>query len=59
MFHPAAALHQPKYKDLIEADSKKLTTILAELNKVEQAEKTKDDTQQLTLVQCAIRDGPV
>ncbi len=50
MFHPAAALHQPKYKDLIEADFKKLPKILAELNKVEQAEKAKDDPTQLSLL---------
>lgn len=29
MFHPAAALHQPKYKELIEADFRALPQILA------------------------------
>jgi DNA polymerase len=50
MFHPAAALHQPKYKDLIEADFKKLPKILADLNRVEQAEKPKDDPKQLSFL---------
>ena len=50
MFHPAAALHQPKYKDLIEADFKKLPKILADLNRVEQAEKPKDVPKQLSFL---------
>ncbi len=43
MFHPAAGLHQPKYKDLIEADFRKLPQILAGLQSVEPAPKPKDD----------------
>lgn len=50
MFHPAAALHQPKYKELIEMDFKKLPKILADLKAVEDAEKPKDDPKQLSLL---------
>ena len=49
MFHPAAALHQPKYKELIEADFGQLPRILAELDKVEQASKPKEDPKQLSM----------
>ncbi|MBI1802062.1 MAG: uracil-DNA glycosylase [Chloroflexi bacterium] len=50
MFHPAAALHQPKYKELIEADFRKLPKILADLASVKEAEKPKDDPKQLSLL---------
>ena len=50
MFHPAAALHQPKYKELIEADFKMLPKILAALQQVVEAEKSKDDPKQLSLL---------
>jgi DNA polymerase len=30
MFHPAAALHQPKWRPLVEADFKKLPGLIAE-----------------------------
>jgi uracil-DNA glycosylase len=32
MFHPAAGLHQPRYKNLIEQDIKKLPAILSDIN---------------------------
>jgi uracil-DNA glycosylase family 4 len=35
MFHPAAALHQPKYRSLIEDDFSKIPAILAEISKAE------------------------
>jgi uracil-DNA glycosylase family 4 len=41
MFHPAAALHQPKYKTEIEADFKKLPQYLANLTKPEEAKETR------------------
>ena len=34
MFHPAAALHQPRYRSLIEEDFRKIPAILAELDHV-------------------------
>ena len=49
MFHPAAALHQPKYRELIEADFRQLPTILAELAQVEEAQKPKADGKQLSM----------
>ncbi len=50
MFHPAAALHQSKYKELIENDFKKLPKILADLKHVKEAEKPKDDPKQLSML---------
>lgn len=41
MFHPAAALHQPKYKTEIEADFKKLPQYLANLTRPEETKETK------------------
>jgi len=38
MFHPAAALHQPRYRSLIEADMQKIPQILADLESVEEEE---------------------
>jgi len=35
MFHPAAALHQPKYRSMIEEDFDKIPAILAEIAKQE------------------------
>lgn len=37
MFHPAAALHQPKYRALIEEDFAKLPGLLAEFDKTKKA----------------------
>ena len=45
MFHPAAALHQPKYKTLIEDDFRNLPKILADTARVEKGEKPKPDSQ--------------
>jgi uracil-DNA glycosylase family 4 len=33
MFHPAAALHQPRYRSMIEEDFQKLATLLAEVER--------------------------
>jgi DNA polymerase len=51
MFHPAAALHQPKYKADIEADFKKLPKYLAELAQVKAvpAQAQEPSPEQLTL----------
>jgi uracil-DNA glycosylase family 4 len=50
MFHPAAALHQPKYKTEIEADFKKLPQYLAKLSRPEDSKETKPaNPQQLNL----------
>lgn len=47
MFHPAAALHQPRYRASIEADMLKIPQILADLHSVEAGES--GPPQQLSL----------
>jgi uracil-DNA glycosylase family 4 len=42
MFHPAAALHQARYRSMIEADMQKIPQILADLESVEQEEERND-----------------
>ncbi|MDP3047333.1 MAG: uracil-DNA glycosylase [Chloroflexota bacterium] len=50
MFHPAAALHQPKYKTEIEADFKKLPQYLDSLTQPEDRKETKvANPEQLSL----------
>ncbi len=49
MFHPAAALHQPKYRSLIEQDMLKIPAILAGLQAVEPAEPPVAPPEQLSL----------
>ncbi len=49
MFHPAAALHQPKYKTEIEADFKKLPKYLAELVTIEEVKEKPPEPAQLSL----------
>ena len=49
MFHPAAALHQPKYRSLIEQDMLKIPGILAGLQPVEPADPPKALPQQPSL----------
>ena len=48
MFHPAAALHQPKYRSLIEQDMLKIPALLADLQDVEAAAE-QPPPQQLSL----------
>lgn len=48
MYHPAAALHQPKYKAEIEADFRKLPKILKEAEEVQDSEPP-PTAQQLSL----------
>lgn len=49
MFHPAAALHQPQYRTLIERDILKLPQILADLESVKPASDEPSSPQQLRL----------
>ena len=51
MFHPAAALHQPRFRDLIVADFKKLPQFIAEAAsfRQEKPEIDPDNAQQLSL----------
>lgn len=42
MFYPAAALHQARYRSMIEADMQKIPQILADLESVEQEEERND-----------------
>ena len=48
MFHPAAALHQPKYRTLLEQDMLKIPQILAGLRSVDQ-DNEPEPPQQLSL----------
>ncbi len=48
MFHPAAALHQPRYRRGIEQDMLKIPKLLAEINQVEVA-KSEEKAEQLSL----------
>jgi uracil-DNA glycosylase len=49
MYHPAAALHQPRLRNDVIADMKKLPAILAEVDKVEEAQPPDEPPQQLSL----------
>jgi len=51
MFHPAAALHQPKWRPIVEADFKKLPQLIAEAGRyqAEQAQEPPPKAQQLSL----------
>ncbi len=49
MFHPAAALHQPRYRALIEQDILKLPQILADLEAIHPAPAEPPRPQQLSL----------
>jgi DNA polymerase len=49
MFHPAAALHQPKYRSLIEQDMEKIPEILADLQSVEVGDEASSAPEQLSL----------
>lgn len=48
MFHPAAALHQPKYRSMIEQDFLKIPQILAEISHIEDTQPPLK-TEQLSL----------
>lgn len=50
MFHPAAALHQPRYRTLIEQDVLKIPKILADLVDIEPTDDGPTHPQQLSLL---------
>jgi DNA polymerase len=51
MFHPAAALHQPKFKDPLVEDFKKLPGFIAQADKAAAAQQSSDEppAEQLSL----------
>lgn len=49
MFHPAAALHQPRWRSLVEEDILKIPELLAKLDEVEEEEPEVPQAQQLSL----------
>lgn len=49
MFHPAAALHQPRWRPLVEEDILKIPDLLAKLEDLEEAEPEPSQAQQLSL----------
>jgi DNA polymerase len=49
MFHPAAALHQPKYRSLIEQDMLKIPALLADLQGAPSAEELPPTAKQMSL----------
>jgi uracil-DNA glycosylase len=49
MFHPAAALHQPRYRSLLEQDMRKIPEILASLKDVEPGDSPSTPPSQLSL----------
>lgn len=49
MFHPAAALHQPRWRSVLEEDILKIPELLAALGEVEEHEPEPPQAQQLSL----------
>ncbi len=49
MFHPAAALHQPQYRSLIEQDFKKLPELIAKAEAAETPKPPDDNPEQMSL----------
>ena len=49
MFHPAAALHQPRWRSLVEEDILKIPNLLAKLDDVEGEEPAPPQAEQLSL----------
>ena len=49
MFHPAAALHQPKFRTFIESDMLKIPQILADLQAIEPEQTKPESPTQLSL----------
>jgi uracil-DNA glycosylase family 4 len=49
MFHPAAALHQPRWRSMVEEDILKIPGLLAKLDEVEEEEQTIPQAEQLSL----------
>jgi len=48
MFHPAAALHQPKYRATVEEDMKRIPQLLEEMDQIRDSEQP-EEAQQLSL----------
>ena len=48
MFHPAAALHQPKYRTFVEQDMMRIPDLLAEMDSIQETQKP-DQVEQLSL----------
>ena len=49
MFHPAAALHQPRWRSLVEEDVLKIPELLANLDEVEEEDLPPPQAEQLSL----------
>ena len=49
MFHPAAALHQPRWRTLLDEDILKIPDLLAKLDDIEEAEPEITQAEQLSL----------
>ncbi len=49
MFHPAAALHQPRWRSLLEEDILKIPDLLVKLEEIEEAEPEITQAEQLSL----------
>jgi uracil-DNA glycosylase family 4 len=49
MFHPAAALHQPRWRPMVEEDILKIPSLLAKLEEVEEDEQETPQARQLSL----------
>ena len=49
MFHPAAALHQPRWRTLLDEDILKIPDLLAKLDEIEEAEPEITQAEQLSL----------
>jgi uracil-DNA glycosylase family 4 len=49
MFHPAAALHQPRWRSLVEEDILKIPGLLAKLDEIEEEEPVLPRAEQLSL----------
>ena len=48
MFHPAAALHQPKYRITVEEDMKRIPQLMAEMDQIRDTQQP-EEVQQLSL----------
>jgi DNA polymerase len=49
MFHPAAALHQPRWRDLVEEDILQIPELLSKLDEIEEVEPELPQAEQLSL----------
>jgi DNA polymerase len=49
MFHPAAALHQPRWRSLVEEDILKIPDLLSKLDEIEEEEPDLPQAEQLSL----------